>query len=58
MRALKHDMKNHLMAMDQYDHASGRERYREQLLESLEDHEYCRTGNFEIDSVINYKWKT
>lgn len=44
--------------MDQYDHASGRERYREQLLESLEDHEYCRTGNFEIDSVINYKWKT
>ncbi|MBP3475153.1 MAG: GHKL domain-containing protein [Lachnospiraceae bacterium] len=59
LRSMRHDMKNHLLKINsylqngKYDEA---EAYIEQMEGELEiAKEYVRTGNFEIDSILNYK---
>ena len=59
IRALRHDMKNHMLHLiaelrrGNYEDAL---RYLENMEEELENPvEYARTGNREIDSLLNYK---
>lgn len=59
IRALRHDMKNHIALIDiylqnkKYKKAS---EYVDKLGEGLKNEkEYVKTGNIEIDSILNYK---
>lgn len=59
LKALRHDMKNHIMLINtylqnrEYEEAS---KYADQFSEGLENiQEYVRTGNISVDSILNYK---
>ena len=59
IRSLRHDIKNHLIALKGYI-KNGREEkaidYISQINESLyEKEQFSKTGNIEIDSILNYK---
>lgn len=59
LKSLRHDMKNHLSLISAYLSNNDYEKaanYTQQFLEQLNtSSEYSRTGNIEIDSILNYK---
>ena len=58
VRALRHDMKNHLAVVRQYAAAGQTEelgRYLDRCLEQLAQPGFVHTGNPDIDSMLNYK---
>lgn len=59
IRALRHDMKNHMLHLSselRQGHCEDALRYLEDMEEELQNPaEYVRTGNREIDSLLNYK---
>ncbi len=59
IKSLRHDMKNYLLALKGYIENGGREKsidYILQINDSLyEKEQLSRTGNIEIDSILNYK---
>lgn len=61
LQILKHDIKNHLIALMSYYNNNQLDEYNvyaEKLFESLEsENKYISTGNSTIDSIINYKLK-
>lgn len=58
MRVLRHDMKNHLSVLREYA-AQGRtaelERYLDTFSQQLASPGFVRTGNPDMDSILNYK---
>ena len=58
MKALKHDMKNHLTVLHNiYSKKESKEsdNYFESIIDEIEGKEHCQSGNFIIDSMINFK---
>lgn len=58
VRALRHDMKNHLVVLEQYAEQGKIEElesYLKSCTEKLNKPGYVNTGNQEIDSILNYK---
>ncbi|WP_312906446.1 sensor histidine kinase [Tissierella praeacuta] len=59
IKSLRHDMKNYLLVLKGYIENGGREKsidYILQINDSLyEKEQLSRTGNIEIDSILNYK---
>lgn len=59
LKSLRHDMQNHLLQVfeylqnEKYDEAKGYIRQMENKLEISKEH--VRTGNIEIDGILNYK---
>lgn len=59
VRVLRHDMKNHMLLLNTYLEKGEYEKAREYAGSLSESHgmaqEYVRTGNMEVDSLLNYK---
>jgi len=58
MKAFKHDMKNHLTVLhDIYSKRKSEESdvYFERIIDEIEGNEFSQSGNFIIDSMINFK---
>ncbi len=62
IRFLRHDMKNHLLHMHQLLHEHDDKRLNDYLQETAAhlsvSHEFVRSGNRDIDSLLNYKLLT
>lgn len=59
IRSIRHDMKNHIFLIGSYLHNQEYEKAEEYIFKLGEElksgKEYVRTGNVEIDSILNYK---